>query len=312
MAVYTNISQSEAQILFINIGKIAKLEGIQEGVENTNYKVTLEDDKKYILTIFEKRTKEEDLPFFNNAMLEFQKKGISCPTAFELDGKNVFKIKNKNCSIYNFLKGRPTKIINKDVSISLSEMMAKMHIIGRESKLSRYNTMLIPSWSYILGKFHNFKEHDFNEELKLVSESIEEMQSQFPDNLDTSLIHADLFPDNVFFENNKISGIIDFFFSCNDTIIYDLSTLVNSWFFVDKFSEKNCKLFLNNYLNKINLTRNEKENFNFYLKASAIRFFLTRLHDMYFNNSGVVNHKDPMDFFHILRFHQKNNLEDFI
>ena len=154
--------------------------------------------------------------------------------------------------------------------------MAKMHMIGRESKLSRHNTMLIPSWSYILGKFHNFKEHNFNEELKLVSESIEEMQSQFPDNLDTSLIHADLFPDNVFFENNKISGVIDFFFSCNDTIIYDLSTLINSWFFVDKFNAENCKLFLNNYLNKINLTKYEEENFNFYLKASAIRFFFNK------------------------------------
>ncbi|MDB4233725.1 homoserine kinase [Alphaproteobacteria bacterium] len=312
MAVYTNISQSEAQVLFINVGKITQFEGIQEGVENTNYKVTLEDNKKYILTIFEKRTKDEDLPFFNNAMLEFQKNGISCPTALELDGKNVFKVKNKNCSIYSFLKGRPTKIVNKDVSISLSELMSNMHIIGRESKLNRDNTMLMPSWSYILRKFHNFKEHNFGQELKLVSETIEKIQNQFPDNLNSSLIHADLFPDNIFFENNKISGVIDFFFTCNDTIIYDLSTLINSWFFIDKFSEENCKQFLNNYLNKINLSKNEKENFNLYLKASAIRFFLTRLHDMYFNNSGNVNHKDPMDFFHILRFHQKNNLEDFI
>ena len=89
-------------------------------------------------------------------------------------------------------------------------------------------------------------------------------------------------------------------------------TVVTTYELLTKFSEENCKQFLNNYLNKINLSKNERENFNLYLKASAIRFFLTRLHDMYFNNSGDVNHKDPMDFFHILRFHQKNNLEDFI
>ena len=127
-----------------------------------------------------------------------------------------------------------------------------------------------------------------------------------------SLIHGDLFKDNIFFKNNEVSGFIDFFFTCTDTIVYDLATLINAWFFnYEKFDENNFKIFFNEYLNFITWSNEEKENFNFYLKASAIRFFLTRIHDQYFNNEGEVHHKDPLAFFEILQFHEKNNLQDF-
>ena len=264
------------------------------------------------LVKFEKRTKEEDLPFFNEAMSEFKKNGVSCPTAQKIEGNSIFKILNKNCSIYDFLEGRPINKTNKNISLSLSKMIAEMHIIGRKSQLKRENTMLIPSWNYILKKFSNFEDHNFHNEIKLVSKSINEMENQFPKNLDKALIHADLFPDNIFFENNKVTGVIDFFFTCYDTVIYDLSTLINSWFFTNKFDESNCKIFLNNYFDITNLSNDEKNSFNFYLRASAIRFFLTRLYDMYFNNVGDVVLKDPMEFFNILRFHQKNNLQELI
>tara|TARA_B100000787_G_scaffold165210_1_gene148827 strand:- start:3592 stop:4530 length:939 start_codon:yes stop_codon:yes gene_type:complete len=312
MAIYTKISEKEVQKLFIKIGKVISAEGIQEGVENTNYKIILENNKEYILTIFEKRTKEEDLPFFNQSMLEFKNNGIPCPTAVNIGGSTIFKTHDKNCSIYDFLEGRPINQINNDALYSLSEVIAELHKAGRASKLKRENTMLIPTWNYILNKFNNFQNHKFAHEIQLVSKSIYEIQDQFPKDLEMALIHADLFPDNIFFKDNKVSGIIDFFFTCQDTVIYDLSTLINSWFFNSDFDESNCIIFLNNYLDNTNLKQNEKEYFNFYLKVSAIRFFLTRLHDMYFNNSGDVIHKDPMAFFNILRFHQKNNLKELI
>ena len=312
MAIYTDIKKEEAQTIFSEIGKIKNLEGIQEGVENTNYKVILENNNKYILTIFEKRTKKEDLPFFNQSMLEFKKNGIPCPTAIEIDKNSIFSIHNKNCSIYSFLEGRPIENINDTALNSLSTVIAKLHDVGRVTQLKRENTMLMTSWNYILNKFKDFNNHKFVQEIKLVSDCIYEIQDLFPKDLEKALIHADLFPDNIFFEKNKVSGIIDFFFTCQDTVVYDLSTLINSWFFHQDFEEGNCIIFLNNYLNNTNLTKNEKEYFNFYLKVSAIRFFLTRLHDMYFNTSGEVIHKDPMEFFNILRFHQKNNLKELI
>ncbi len=312
MAIYTNITKEEAQKIFIKIGKIISMEGILEGVENTNYKIIIENKKKYIFTIFERRTKGEDLPFFNQAMQEFKNNGIPCPTAIKVDEKTIFRIHNKNCSIYEYLEGRPINCINNEALLSLSEIVARLHRVGRESKLKRKNTMLIPAWSHILKKFDNFQNHKFTHEIKLVSKTIYEMQDQFPYDLELALIHADLFPDNIFFENNKVSGVIDFFFTCRDTVIYDLSTLINSWFFNNDFNEKQCVLFLNNYLQSTNLKQNEKEYFNFYLKVSAIRFFLTRLYDMHFNNSGEVTHKNPMDFFNILKFHQKNNLKELL
>ena len=312
MAVYTKISGENAQKFFNEIGKIKSLKGIQEGVENTNYKVILENGDKYILTIFEKRTKKKDLPFFNRSMLEFKKNGIPCPTAIEINKNTIFNFQNKNCCIYNFLDGRPISKVNNTALESLSSAIARMHDVGRMTQINRENTMLIPSWNYILDKFKDFHNHKFIQEIKLVSDCIYEIQNQFPIDLEKSLIHADLFPDNIFFKNNKVSGIIDFFFTCQDTVIYDLSTLINSWFFNQNFKENNCTVFLNNYLNNTSLRQNEKEHLNFYLKVSAIRFFLTRLHDMYFNTSGEVIHKDPMEFFNILRFHQSNNLRDLI
>ena len=125
-------------------------------------------------------------------------------------------------------------------------------------------------------------------------------------------IHADLFKDNIFFVGNQVSGFIDFFFSCTDTIIYDLATFVNAWFFSEnKFIEENYVSFLRSYKESIELTPEEKSNFNFYLKVSAIRFFLTRIYDLNFNLEGDVKHKNPIEFFEIFKFHEKNNLQDF-
>ena len=144
MAIYTDIKREEAQIIFSKIGEIKSLEGIQEGVENTNYKVILENENKYILTIFEKRTKKEDLPFFNQSMLEFKKNGIPCPTAIEINKNSIFNIHNKNCSIYSFLEGRPIENINDTALKSLSTVIAKLHDVWRVMQLKIENTMRFP------------------------------------------------------------------------------------------------------------------------------------------------------------------------
>ena len=171
--------------------------------------------------------------------------------------------------------------------------------------------MLLNSWKFIINKFKNYDGKN-KKEFAHISNLILSLENQFPKNLKKSLIHGDLFKDNIFFKNNEVSGFIDFFFTCTDTIVYDLATLINAWFFnYEKFDENNFKTFFNQYFNSIAWTNEEKENFNFYLKASAIRFFLTRIHDRYFNNEGEVNHKDPQEFFEILQFHEKNNLQDF-
>ena len=311
MAVYTKIKTNDISPLFNTIGEINSVEGIKEGVENTNYLVTLKNQKKLIFTIFEKRTKGSDLPFFNNAMYEFNQSGINCPTAISVNNKNIFEVQNKPCAIYSFIEGKKISQPNSENLNSLGDTVSKMHEIGLKSNLKRTNDMLTPTWKYIIKKFEDYQGQHKNE-LKEVIKLINDMHDKFSNELRTALIHADLFKDNIFFEDNKISGLIDFFFTCSDTIVYDFSTLVNAWFFdYQKFEENNFKLFFNRYFSLIEWNELEKNNFNFYLKASAIRFFMTRLHDKYFNTSGEVDHKDPLAFFEIINFHRKNNLQDF-
>jgi len=311
MAVYTKIETKDILSLFDKIGEIQSIEGIKEGVENTNYLVTLKSQKKLIFTIFEKRTKGSDLPFFNNAMFEFNQSGINCPSAIIVNNKSIFEIQNKPCAIYSFIEGKKINQPNIENLYSLADTISKMHKIGLKSNLRRPNDMLIPTWKYIIKKFEDYQ-GPHKSALNDVITSINYIQDKFSNELRVALIHADLFKDNIFFEENKVSGLIDFFFTCSDNIVYDFSTLINAWFFDHQnFDEKNFNLFFDKYFSFIDWSEIEKNNLNFYLKASAVRFFMTRLHDKYFNNSGEVNHKDPLEFFSILQFHEKNNLQDF-
>ena len=311
MAVYTKITEQDIGHLFQEYDGIEQLNGITEGVENTNYLVETNNQKKFIFTIFEKRTNETDLPFFHKAMNEFNQNGITCPTPITINKNDIFKIKKKTCAIYSFIEGRQITTLNNEALISLSKNTSVIHNIGSQSNLFRENNMLLTSWKFIINKFKNYDGKN-KSEFAHINNLILSLENQFPKNLKKSLIHGDLFKDNIFFKNNEVSGFIDFFFTCTDTIVYDLATLINAWFFnYEKFDENNFKIFFNEYFNSITWSNEEKENFNFYLKASAIRFFLTRIHDQYFNNEGEVNHKDPLAFFEILQFHEKNNLQDF-
>lgn len=311
MAVYTKIIEQDIGHLFQEYDGIEQLNGITEGVENTNYLVETNNQKKFIFTIFEKRTNETDLPFFHKAMNEFNQNGITCPTPITINKNDIFKIKKKSCAIYSFIEGRQITTLNNEALISLSKNISAIHNIGSQSNLFRENNMLLTSWKFIINKFKNYDGKN-KSEFAHINNLIPSLENQFPKNLKKSLIHGDLFKDNIFFKNNEVSGFIDFFFTCTDTIVYDLATLINAWFFnYEKFDENNFKIFFNEYFNSITWSNEEKENFNFYLKASAIRFFLTRIHDQYFNNEGEVNHKDPLAFFEILQFHEKNNLQDF-
>ena len=311
MAVYTKIMKQDIEGLFQDYDGIEELNGIAEGVENTNYLVKTNNQKKFIFTIFEKRTKETDLPFFHKAMIEFSQKGISCPIPITINKNDIFKIKQKPCAIYSFIEGSQITNLNNEVLISLSKNVSAIHNIGAQSDLFRENNMLLTSWKFIVNKFKNYDGKN-KSEFSHIRNLILSLENQFPKNLKKSLIHGDLFRDNVFFKNNEVSGFIDFFFTCTDTVVYDLATLINAWFFnYEKFDEKNFIIFFNHYFEPITWSNEEKESFNFYLKASAIRFFLTRIHDLYFNSEGEVNHKNPLEFFEILQFHEKNNLQDF-
>ena len=195
---------------------------------------------------------------------------------------------------------------------SLGNSIAQLHQFGDHSELFRENMMLLPTWKFITSQFSKNETKLNSSEYKYILNKIHALSDSFPQNLRKINIHADLFKDNIFFVGNQVSGFIDFFFSCTDTIIYDLATFVNAWFFSEnKFIEENYVSFLRSYKESIELTPEEKSHFNFYLKVSAIRFFLTRIYDLNFNLEGDVKHKNPLEFFEIFKFHENNNLQDF-
>ena len=242
----------------------------------------------------------------------FYDNGISCPLSLTLNNKNLFKIKGKPCCIYSFIEGRPVVKPNLEQLKSLGNSIAQLHQFGDHSELFRENMMLLPTWKFITSQFSKYETKLNSSEYKYILNNIHTLSDSFPQNLRKINIHADLFKDNIFFVGNQVSGFIDFFFSCTDTIIYDLATFVNAWFFSEnKFIEENYVSFLRSYKESIELTPEEKSNFNFYLKVSAIRFFLTRIYDLNFNLEGDVKHKNPLEFFEIFKFHEKNNLQDF-
>jgi len=311
MAVYTKIDEQEIGALFEDFNGINHIYGITQGVENTNYLIITKSQKKFIFTIFEKRTKKSDLPFFHQAMQEFKLNGINCPTPIMVNDKEIFEVKKKPCAIYTFINGSQISSLNDQAMISLSASVSNVHNIGIKSKLYRENNMLKPTWKYIIDKFKDY-DGKYNNEINYITNVVNNLEKKFPKNLRLGLVHGDLFKDNIFFQNNEVSGFIDFFFTCSDTIVYDLSTLINAWFYnYNHFDEHHFQIFFNHYFDSITWTNEEKENLNLYLKASAIRFFLTRMYDQYFNKNGEVNHKDPLEFFEILQFHEKNNLQDF-
>ena len=156
MAVYTKITEQDIGYLFQEYDGIEQVNGIAEGVENTNYLVVTNNQKRFIFTIFEKRTKETDLPFFHKAMNEFSQNGITCPTPIIINKNDIFKIKEKPCAIYSFIEGRKITTLNTKAIISLSKNISAIHNIGSQSNLFRENNMLLNSWKFIINKFKNY------------------------------------------------------------------------------------------------------------------------------------------------------------
>ena len=288
MAVYTIINKQLLESFLENygLGKLIGFEGIREGVENTNYKLTMSSGI-YILTIFEKRINEKDLPFFIQLTKKLYEKKFLCPKPIS-NKKNIYinKIKNKSCVINTFLKGKQTNLVTINHCQQLGKQLALMHNNTFDLKLFRKNNLNYQWWRNLFEKFRHNK-------------------------LPSGIIHADVFKDNVFFINNSFSGIIDFYFACNDYYAYELAICINAWCFnnQDKIDTKKSITLLQSYQSYRKISEIEQKAFPILLRGAALRFLLTRLNDVIFHKkSDYVQPKNPMEYFHILNFHQNNKL----
>ena len=317
MAVYTKVSKVGIQSILskYNVGKLIKYEEIQEGIENSNFKVTTTDGI-FILTIYEKRVKEEDLPYFINLMDHLSSNGINCPKPIKDKSGEIFqKISNKKSILVTFLSGNSIKFIDKSHCYELGKNLANFHIQGLKFKGKRENDLNYRSWIPLfrkgIARNDLYKKSLLNEIEQIIKETVDD----WPSDLENGHIHADLFPNNVFFTNNKLSGIIDFYFACYDILAYDIAICINSWCFNEngKFSQSNLEALLLGYSEIKKLRDNEKENLLLLTKGAAIRFFLTRLFDWYNTPSDAnVKKLNPNEYLDKVLFFNKINNLDFV
>jgi homoserine kinase type II len=315
MAVYTKIDSKDLFILSNNykLGKIIKFIGIKKGIENTNYLLKT-NKSKFILTIFEKRVKKKDLPFFMSLMEKLNHKKIICPKPIKNNkGKHLTKIRNKPASIVTFLNGSDKKNLNYKNCFDIGRNIAKFHKATLKIKLYRENSMSIKKLGGLLKNI-KFKSNKISSKLKLtLSMCLKDVKNQWPKKLPSGIIHGDLFIDNIFFNKNKFSGFIDFYFSSNDYLMYEIAICINALCFDKKrnsfkINHKKVKSLIDGYETIRLFTKNEKNALNILCRGAALRYLLTRIYD-YSNTpkTALIKIKNPNEYFQKLIFHNKLN-----
>ena len=310
MAVYTQISIDELNVFLskYNIDNINEFSGIKGGTSNSNYLLTA-DNKKFILTIFEERTNQENLPFYFDLMNHLNAHDIKCPEVIkDKQGNFSNSIKQKHAVITSFLTGSSLEKIKPIHCSNLGLTIAKMHNASEKLNIKRENELGLDKLGIIIEKLKTYKKHIDDEKLKFIEDEFLFLSKEINKDLPSGIIHADLFPDNIFFEENNLTGIIDFYFSCNDFYAYEIAICLNAWCFEDSNNEFNptkAKYLLGSYNQERKFSNEEVEALPLLARASALRYLLTRLLDFYSHeDSDLILKKDPNEYISKLRFHQ--------
>src|SRR5689334_7116923 len=283
MAVYTDVAAEElAEFLkSYDIGELLSYKGIAEGVENSNFSMHTTKGS-YILTLYEKRVAEGDLPYFLSLMAHLAERGVSCPQP----------AKNRSGAVYSTLAGRPAAIINFLEGMwprrpnaahcaGVGEALAKMHLAGRDFPLFRANPLSVAGWHQLFERAADRADKVQIGLSDFIARELGYLEARWPGDLPVGVIHADLFPDNVFFLGDKLSGLIDFPFACNDLLAYDVAICLNAWCFEQdySFNATKARAFFNAYNSVRQLTEAVQKAFPLLARGAAIRFLLTRLVD---------------------------------
>lgn len=316
MAVYTDVSDEDlvAFLADYDIGEVVSFKGIAEGVENTNYLLqTVAGDasapQSYILTLYEKRVSPDDLPYFLGLMDHLAENGISCPTPIHgRDGAALRKLAGRPAAIVSFLSGIWPKKSTPAHCAELGAAMARMHEAGQSFDGNRPNSMSVASWEGLMEETRDRADTVVDGLAAVIAAEFEHTANLWPDDLPGGVIHADLFPDNVFFLGDRLSGLIDFYFACNDALAYDLAICINAWCFEPDHSLNvtKARALLRGYAGVRPITRAEYDALPLLARGSALRFLLTRLYDWINHDAAAyVQPKDPKQFLGRLRFHQQ-------
>lgn len=328
MAVYTEITDDELSAFLVgyDIGHQTAFHGIAEGVENSNFLLrTKKDDQEsnYILTLYEKRVNPDDLPWFLGFMRHLATKGVSCPLPVcGRDGEALRTLAGRPAAITTFLSGVWPRHIHSEHCRPLGKALARLHVAGKSYLPERDNSLGPNAWRPLLLNIEEFggpstdklkyiPEHVPDEIISELYNALDQILASWPSSrnqigLPRGQIHADMFPDNVFFLDHKVSGLIDFYFACTDFLAYDVAICLNAWCFSEDggFNETFARQLISGYESVRPLTAAERDALPVLCAGAAIRFALTRLYD-WINTppDAMVTRKDPMDYIHRLRFH---------
>lgn len=318
MAVYTQLSNEQiAELLATQygIGSLDYALGIAQGVENSNYLIGTRGadgaEQKFILTLYEKRVKEAELPFFLGLMQHVALRGIACPQPIaRTDGSFISEVVGKKAAIVSFIAGKSRTVLRPDHCGGVGMMCAKLHVAAADFAGSRANALALAGWRVLAEKIAprlNEVQHGLQ---PLVQHELEFLEAHWPTDLPGGVVHADLFPDNVFFVDDDVSGVIDFYFACNEAYAYDLAITLNSWCFDGRECNlTKAKRLMAEYQKVRALSAAEKAAFPVLLRGAALRFLLTRAHDLlYQEKSALVTPKDPLEYVAKLKFHQMNTV----
>ncbi|HAI28850.1 MULTISPECIES: homoserine kinase [Thalassospira] len=312
MAVYTDVSDEDIArfVAEYDIGEVVSFKGIAEGVENTNFLLQT-SIAPFILTLYEKRVNPDDLPFYLGLMDHLSGKGLNCPTPIHgKDGAALRTLCDRPAAITSFLRGMSPRRIQPHHCAGVGAALAQLHSAGLDFEMHLPNALSVAGWRSL---FESCQEHA-NDEVPglgdMIGEELDYLEANWPHELPKGVIHADLFPDNVFFFPGKeeVSGLIDFYFACNDLLCYDVAICMNAWCFEpdNSFNVTKAKNLLSHYSKVRPISDAEKAALPILARGASLRFLLTRLYDWVNTpKDALVTPKNPREYINKLRFHQR-------
>ena len=309
MAVYTDVTTDDLSNFLsgYDIGDLLSYKGIAEGVENSNFLVHTSRGH-FILTLYEKRVAEADLPFFIALMEHLAGRGINCPQPVKNRGGGMLgRIADRPAAIVTFLDGLWIRRPGPGHCAAVGEALAHLHLAGGDFRMRRENALSLQAWRPLYeqaGPRGDSVKPGLCEE---ISRELNVLERNWPKGLPDGVIHADLFPDNVFFLGDRLSGLIDFYFACTDTLAFDVAVCLNAWCFEadHAYNVTKGRALLKSYARVRELRVDELDAFPMLARGAAMRFLLTRLVDwLAVPDGALVKPKDPLEYHRKLRFHQ--------
>ncbi len=309
MAVYTDVAAEDlaAFLADYDVGELLAYKGIAEGVENSNFLVHTSRGN-FILTLYEKRVAARDLPFFLALMEHLHARGITCPQPVKnRKGEVLGKVAGRPAALITFLDGMWIRRPSPSHCAALGEALAKLHLAGIDFKRNRANALSVAGWRPLYEHCRERANELRRDLAHFLATELSHLEIAWPRELPHGIIHADLFPDNVFFLGDRLSGLIDFYFACTDALAYDVAICLNAWCFESdhSYNVTKGKSLLHAYAQVRPLSQNEREALPLLARGAALRFLLTRLVDWFDVPPGaLVRPKDPLEYYRKLRFHQ--------